>query len=68
MVSRQHRNRKRVAYMQRETKKYKLMIDELVIVRSATLDVVMSAVDILIEDGECKTIYIRQLEDDDEKD
>lgn len=67
MVGRQHRNRKRVAYMQRETKKYKLTVDGLVIVRSAPLDVVMMAVDIAIEAGECKIIHIRQ-EDDDEKD
>lgn len=48
--------------MQKERKKYKLIVDEEVILRNVTLDVVMGVIDSIIEEGECKTIYIRQVE------
>ena len=48
--------------MKKEEKKYKLIVDEEVVVSGVSLDVVMGVVDVIIDSEECKTIYIRQLE------
>jgi len=48
--------------MKKEEKKYKLIVDEEVVVNGVSLDVVMGVVDVIIDGEECKTIYIRQLE------
>lgn len=62
MVTRNYRNRQRVMHMKKEEKKYKLIVDEEVVVSGVSLDVVMGVVDVIIDSEECKTIYIRQLE------
>ena len=62
MVTKNYRNRQRVMHMKKEEKKYKLIVDEEVVVNGVSLDVVMGVVDVIIDGEECKTIYIRQLE------